>query len=300
MKTPLMDNYLRLAVNLATSEPYVTLSHCWGNSQPLTLTSANLNKLQTRIAYDSLPRTFQDAVTVTRALGVRYLWIDSLCIIQDSTKDWEVQCTKMAQIYSGSIVTIAGVAAPNPDSGFMYPRKPLCQMVLQTTDGEESGVITVSHFGYQRVNNYCPTTELNSPLLQRGWVLQERLLSGRILYFGSKNMYFECSEAYNFDNCHCSISRTYLGDDTAAKRLIGQFKSAYQIFEYWVEIVETYGKTFLTHATDKLPALSAIASEFHRVTGYRYLAGLWQEDLPRALTWFIPYYIWEQSLPMPV
>lgn len=112
-------------VDIATQEPrsYTTLSHCWGNPKdPLTTTKATRRRRLNGILLEELPQTFLDAVLITRKLGVQYLWIDALCIVQDETLDWEAQSAKMADIYSGSYLTISALHSPNSRSGCFSPR----------------------------------------------------------------------------------------------------------------------------------------------------------------------------------
>jgi len=115
-------NKRRLIIANRDTTMYAALSHCWGKVRPLTTTSTNLNQHLISIPLSSMPEMFQDAVIASRELGIRYLWIDSLCIIQDSVEDWELECSKMGRIYQGSIVTICAPAAPNSSSGFLGRR----------------------------------------------------------------------------------------------------------------------------------------------------------------------------------
>jgi hypothetical protein len=101
---------------------WITLSHRWGVGQVFNLTTSNLQLLQTGISFSSLPPTFQDAITITRQLRVKYLWIDSLCILQDSAHDWEVEASKMPGIYQNSYVTIAAAATNSCQGGILVER----------------------------------------------------------------------------------------------------------------------------------------------------------------------------------
>ena len=96
---------------------YIALSHTWGNNPPFTMTLATLDKRMDHIAFWELPATFQDAVTITRHLGCRYLWIDSLCIVQDSVEDWQQESAKMRHVYRGSLVTISALSATSSKAG---------------------------------------------------------------------------------------------------------------------------------------------------------------------------------------
>lgn len=142
------------------------------------------------IPYTRLPKTFQHAVTAARELGLRYLWIDSLCIIQDSREDWERHCFVMPDIYRNAIVTIAGPAAVDCNSGFLFERPEALSVNLKMSNGEINQLATLSLSNLR--DPYYPETERHSQLSKRAWVLQERLLSSQVLYFGSYFMYFEC------------------------------------------------------------------------------------------------------------
>ncbi|KAF4948633.1 hypothetical protein FGADI_9537 [Fusarium gaditjirri] len=274
---------LRLIANPNNRAPYVTLSHCWGNSQPLKLLKGNYDEFQNRILYNSLPKTFQDAVTATRALGLRYLWIDSLCIIQDSKQDWEIQCTEMQRIYRNSFVTIAGPAASGCDSGFLHSRPHTCEVTLPISCGDVSDKLI---FWYQGIDDDPMTLapERNAALSTRAWVLQERLLSTRILYFGTKVQYLECFTNTRFENFHFPIDWIYQEIDIISKSQMKLLWSGSDFLEHWTILVTTYSSLGLTKITDRLPALSGLASS---VQASKYLAGIWSQDLPRGLTWYV-------------
>jgi len=111
------SNDLRLVVTGNHSARYMTLSHCWGEFQPLLTTSANIKQREKNIAFNDLPRTFQEAVVVTRELGIRYLWIDCLCIIQGDKEDWDLESGRMADVYSNSYMNIAATKAKDCHGG---------------------------------------------------------------------------------------------------------------------------------------------------------------------------------------
>ncbi|KAI1441725.1 HET-domain-containing protein [Annulohypoxylon stygium] len=239
-----------------------------------------MDEFQEGIAFWKLPKTFQDAVRVTRSLGLRYLWIDSLCIIQDSDKDWKHQCAIMDDIYSNSYVTLAGTDAKDCDSGFLQDRKPLVEAELPLTYNGKSYTIVFRYWGPR---NRCDSTPYRGmPLLRRAWVLQERLLSRRVLYFDPKTMFMECFVNVRREDCSHPMS---LYNATTLTRKSRRYDLGRDPKWYWQNLTTTYSSLVLSRVSDKLPALSGIATRFAQVTGFQYLAGIWRQDLPSALAW---------------
>lgn len=277
---------LRLAAEVKDQAAYITLSHCWGTSQPVRLLNSSYDELRTRIRYDILPKTFQDTVTTTRALGIQYLWIDSLCIIQDLKQDWEEQCTSMKDVYGASLVTIAGPAVSGYESGFLPPRPPvLRELTIAITDREESSELTVLHQGVNEEQSYLPL-EVDWPLSRRAWVLQERLLSRRVLYFSTKRLYLECFTNYQFENCHDPVY-IHPGGEPIKKSRTEDLGNRRMMLQYWASLIHTYSALALTKKPDRLPALSGLASGFQTTSDLQYLAGVWREDLARGTTWYV-------------
>jgi hypothetical protein len=177
---------------------YLTLSHRWGSSKSLEATKTveeNLAQNRSGMDLESLPLTFQHAIDITRKFGYRYLWIDSLCIIQDSGEDWITESQKMGDIYRRADFTIATIDATSADSGCFFPRdgqtlRP-CQLDIYRpppkvdTYSSYTGKIFVSR-----------ATDMNktraSSLDGRGWCLQERTLSTRTLSYGKRGLGWEC------------------------------------------------------------------------------------------------------------
>ena len=167
--------------------PYVALSHRWGPLGERTKFCAcrhNMKQLQTSIDFERLPRTFKDAVTVVRSLGLKYIWIDSLCIVQDDQQDWENEAARMEQVFSDAYLTIAASSAKSSNDGFLLPRKPRQCLELVSQDSRRLYVCP-------NIDDFRNDVEL-SHLNCRGWVLQERVLSRRTIHFTSSQTYWEC------------------------------------------------------------------------------------------------------------
>jgi hypothetical protein len=180
---------------------YIALSHCWGKHEHgqeecKCTHKDNFNQRKVGFQVEHLPKTFQDAVELTRQLGKRYLWIDSLCIIQSldgkKTDDWKKESKRMEMVFSSAYCTLAATSAEDSHEGFLRLRQSSQPLQLETEDG---GRLYVS----KEVDNFFEDIE-KAPLNCRGWVLQERVLSRRIIHFGAKKTYFECGEGVYCEN----------------------------------------------------------------------------------------------------
>ena len=191
------DSRLRLHVSrVGERGEYVALSHCWGTlsqeqKRSFCTSSGNFTLRCTQgLDIDTLPITFQDAIMVTRELGKRYLWIDSLCIIQydDDLEDWRKESGQMGNIFGNAYVTIAATSAQDATQGFLERprlRDPNSQFAKVHTSTH--GTVLISSI----IDDYHSDVE-NGILNQRAWVLQERALSRRTIHFTANQTYWEC------------------------------------------------------------------------------------------------------------
>lgn len=168
---------------------YIALSHCWGRLDPtqrFCTYAYNIAERKANIAYDELPRNFQDAIRVTRALGIRFLWIDSLCIKQGDQEDWTAESARMEDVFSNAYCTIAASSATSSLTGFLGPRRARDAIKIRTVSGAPLYLADA-------IDDFHEDIE-NSILSSRGWVLQERALSRRTIYFTSSQVYWECGK----------------------------------------------------------------------------------------------------------
>lgn len=263
----------------------MTLSHCWGTTDIPTLRESCIDSMKEGIVWSSLPKTFQDAVTVTMWFKIKYLWVDSLCIIQDSHEDWERESKTMKHVYQNSFLTIAATKAADATGGLFVDRNP---DLVQISTARASWPRELEG-DYLFVEDAWELELLDSPLLKRAWVCQERLLSPRVLHFGRSQMYWECQD---LDACEtfpenlppeCDPSSTL-----ESKRLLllkdGDFYN-----DYWSRIITLYSKGNLTRISDKCVAFAGIVEEIQGVAQSRYLAGLWEHNLEQQLLWYVSY-----------
>ncbi|KAF1358180.1 HET-domain-containing protein, partial [Lizonia empirigonia] len=173
---------------------YACLSHCWGppgDSRVLRTVSETLSMFLEHIPWSSLPRNFRDTIDFVRALGIRYLWIDSLCIIQDDPLDWDRESAKMADIYANCVISIAAWTSAHADGGLFSNHNSLFRKIefahLTTADGERRPIYTRWH-----ERHVLDARPVFFPLSTRAWVLQERLMAPRTVYFLGSEVGWEC------------------------------------------------------------------------------------------------------------
>jgi hypothetical protein len=176
--------------------PYDTLSHCWGsNPSFMALWSTNLPQFQLELPVAAIPKTFVDAIEVTRSLGLKYLWIDSLCILQSgngSEGDWVHQVRDLGLVYANCAVNISADYGRSPEQGCFIERNALMVQQCNIMWGDSKSPPSL----YTVVSDYHHTQDVlrRLPLLSRAWVVQERLLSPRVLHFGAEQIFWECAE----------------------------------------------------------------------------------------------------------
>ncbi len=283
---------------------YLTLSHCWGQTQhTMALSHENLDSMMTGVSDEKMPRTFRDAIMITRFIGLRYLWIDSMCIIQptkEDNSDWDKEGRKMGDIYRNSTCTIAASSARDNTEG-----------CFQGKPGSQFDVFAYPLFGkpvhrdwdeYSKMmgrnSEWMPLIEpptaswlnhvQNSPLSSRAWVLQERMLSPRILHCTMQGFFWECSErrASEYEPLECRVDSHFRDQGLLNINKLLKEPSEELLGWQWRQIIEKYTKLQLSVKSDLLPALSGLASVIQRHTGDDYIAGHWKSSLISSLLWF--------------
>lgn len=261
---------------------YVALSHCWGSCPTLKTLSTNIERFRIGIPLRELPSTFADAVKMTRILGFEYIWIDSLCIIQDNVIDWEQQSSLMAFVYGNANLVIAASRASSTEDGFLKERKCYRESSLRIASVKNKENSLNLRYRLLQPKNLAPMLD---PLDYRAWALQERLLARRYLAIGSHDMSWTCMTS---SACECEwwrVASIWRHEIVNIKRL-AQDAAVEQLGELWRQkVLHHYGSRDLTFASDNLVAISAIASIFQKKSQSKYLAGIWQDDLIFGLSW---------------
>ncbi|KAL7910809.1 heterokaryon incompatibility domain-containing protein [Trichoderma velutinum] len=284
-------------------QPYLALSYCWGKKSPsLTTTRSNYSHLKTSISFDALPKTYQDTVRIARALGVKYIWIDALCIIQDDVADWEKESQVMAEIFRNSLVTIIPLRTTSSDDGFLE-RNPSIKIPYHSAEWNVSGSYFLRHipFSYENAESAlrCSPSFSDRPLYleiensvwhTRGWTFQEDMFAMRKLYIGQLMMHWDSLKPIDILRTEDKIIDDKLDRIGNAKSSIIHTSTPWRgdyDYEGWYNPILEYSHKKLTYETDRLPAVSSYAKLIASKSGDTYLAGLWKKNLHRGLLWKI-------------
>ena len=290
-------------------EPWIALSYCWGGDSQFVFNDKTMHDLQSGIRLNDFPATLRDAVIITRALRIKYIWIDALCIKQDSVEDWAREAAKMREVYSGAILTVVAANSPSTHSGIFSQRVSGERATLEWRGSNNSPI--------ERVR-LRPGSELwdhalsSSPLMSRGWTLQEGLLSPRTLSYGAQQMIWECpcyqadeggritqaTEDYRSKGFIQKLIQIQNAEVIKPHQLLEKFNlrlskpdkwwKSYGIadpYDKWNDIAEQFMCRSLTKDFDALPALSGIARVFQHLLKDEYCAGIWKKDILSTLMW---------------
>jgi hypothetical protein len=292
---------------------YVALSYCWGGDQTNKLTQENHGLYKKNIAWEILPKTIQDAAKTAQALGFQYIWIDSMCIVQDSKEDKDAEISQMAKVYAHATLTIVNQRGDRVTEGFLHPRTlPSGTSSIQyRTKNGQTQCLTLS---FDDASDREESLAVNT----RGWTLQEYLLSRRRLVIGTWSTEWLCRrEVDGHRDGWVASSRVGLpfdhriaewagkgpfGSKEAESVYSSSFVDAAMFFSVnpgypsgqlneelvrnsWHEIVESYSLRSVTESEDRILAISGIAERFADFVPGRYISGIWENMMPLSLLW---------------
>ena len=278
---------------------YASLSHCWGahgaKENPKLLTTNIESRQAEGLDWTNLPKTFQDAFKIASWLGLDWLWIDSMCIMQDSESDWKAEASVMDKVYMNAKVNISADKGQDSRSGCFAQRQDvdITPLHFEATKLDKEWMVTTENsFGWME----------SAPSLSRAWIHRERQLSRRILHFTDKEMVWEC----------CGIGKACFASETMPfgspfkKIFNGETKFQIQIADamdmrlrrrekmdklhtVWNSTCQDLSNKSVTYASDLPIILSSLAREFHTLfNGDEYACGLWRSTMAESLTWWIP------------
>ncbi|KAK0705638.1 hypothetical protein B0H67DRAFT_467120, partial [Lasiosphaeris hirsuta] len=242
-------------------------SHCWGTLAGRTdvfmLTRSTLAQLRAPRPVASLPPTFRDAFEIVSRLGLRHLWIDRLCVVQDSPAHWAAEAALMHDIYKHTYLNVSGARR------VQRPRR----LLLRARSRRHSSCYLRSEWHTQ-------------PLVSRAWIVQERLLPPMVLHFGSSQVFWECMALQA-----CDAQPSYPRDEDMSRGQVEGADEVTRLLAEWGEHVVVYSDCKLTMPGDKLVAISGLAKDTQQrlaetgASSTIYLAGLWKCGLANSLLW---------------
>ncbi|KAK1996339.1 heterokaryon incompatibility protein [Colletotrichum falcatum] len=272
--------------------PYISLSHCWGGSDIIKCTEKTLPELRRGIPASGLPATFRDALSATRSLGMAYIWIDSLCIVQDSPSDWAAESKTMLNVYQHGILNLAATQSRNSHTGLFVRRAPesLLSGPFPVSNGALSGSFVAVEAALDKP--YWTAAIDNAPLNTRGWVLQERVISPRVAHFTSDQVIWDCPELTAAETVPSGAQAMprMVPSGIGPKRgssLLKVPREQDRALGQWGTIVKAYSQCHLTFPSDKVVALSGVVDYLRLELKDRFYAGLWRAQMEMQLCWLV-------------
>ncbi|KAI1737684.1 heterokaryon incompatibility protein-domain-containing protein [Xylaria scruposa] len=271
---------------------FLALSHCWGALEQRVKDRyctyrCNVQSKMKEISWHDLPKTFQDAVTVARGLDIRYLWIDSMCIIQPhpgcsancaGLQDWKSEAEKMEAYYSQAYVTIAATSACDSTTGFLHPR-PAAEFVRAgTAPGGAPPYICPSIDNFRR-------DVVDGLLNRRAWVLQERALSHRTIHLTAVQAYWECGQGIRCETLTklSNPRASFWSDPQFPNSILSHTKSnRFRLFQH---LFVTYCNLGITYPTDRSHAVAGFLQRLAESISSNQHYGILDRFLHRSLLW---------------
>jgi Heterokaryon incompatibility protein (HET) len=285
---------------------YIALSYCWGeNGKNTLLTSSSFTDFtSTGIDLDALPRTIQDAIIVTKTLGIKYIWIDALCIIQQEPdlKDFIIEAPKMAEYYSNAYLTLIVGSAHSCTDGFLQERSPLaappCEIAYNRIHAPDPDSSSDNKDELGSVYLSLSSPKAMGHITTRAWTYQELFLSSRYVVYGASQLSFRCPQYEAYENgdfrAVASLDADWSSSIVAPPSLhdVLACSDAPRAMDYaykkWYASISAYTGRDMTNEADKLAAIAGVAKLVQKAVRCKYLYGLWENDLVRGLLWRVP------------
>ena len=292
---------LRETVTLPVTLRYATLSHCWGSAEDASVWRRTAVADNGVVDIGRAPRILSDTIALLWALDIHYLWVDAICIDQDSQTEWLHESVKMGDIYHHGYLNISAIAFQNGNEGLFHNQPSELKIVLQHQHALGATPVLLAADPAIEWDRQVKGARLS----ERGWVLQERLLSPRSLHIGKGEVLWECNSLRAGETIaevksarpdfKSEFSRLGLCNEwlrTADIWICGHGRGPDAPYRAWESLVQEYSCMNLSKTSDKLVAIAGVANRFARFLELpytSYMAGHWREDLPRSLLWSVQH-----------
>ena len=258
---------------------YTALSYCWGDERNFKTTRATADAFHQHIPTAELPLTFKDAFETTIQLGIRYIWIDALCIVQDDEHDWAEEVAHMHDVYASSFLTIQASEARSPSEGCFIPTCP----DSPETVGRERTLFTTREPSSERkaVVHLVPRVPRISALNKRGWTLQETVLSHRIVQLTNYELHWRCRCSMLWET-GIPYADTERFDGNVPPLIRTNDREWNTLWRIWIE---NYSERECSFPDDRLPGAVGLMEAYQRETSDKPCLGLWRRSLSEGLAW---------------
>lgn len=264
---------------LETFPRYTTLSYCWGGERSFKTTIATVDAFHQQIPTPELPRTFKEAFETTRQLGIRYIWIDALCIVQDDKLEWEKEVAHMHDVYAGSFLTIQASEARSPSEGCFAPT---CAASAETRGSERTlGTTRESSSKLEAIVHIVPHIFRTSGLNTRGWTLQEAVLSHRIIQLTNYELHWRCRSSMLWETGIPYVNTERLSGNVPPLQELDD-RTWNKLWHTWLE---NYSEREFSFPDDRLPGIVGLVEAYKRDTSDEPCLGLWRSSMSEDLAW---------------
>ncbi|EXL66156.1 hypothetical protein FOPG_17646 [Fusarium oxysporum f. sp. conglutinans race 2 54008] len=259
---------------------YIALSHRWdsgGDVDRFCTYNRNVDDYHKKIDLCRLPKTFQDAITITRELKIRFLWIDSLCIVQDDGLDWKREAALMGAVFSSAYCTLAGTSAQDSTEGLLNTRSERPCIMMSASPGRHFYIC-------ESIDDFHRDVE-EGLLNTRGWVMQERALSHRTIHFTKTQTYWECGEGIRCETLAKmqNSKAAFFSDPQFPQSALKYLKDGrIRLFEM---LYERYSRLNLTMASDRSVAIAGLEQRLLETFNCKGGYGVFERYLHRSLLW---------------
>lgn len=298
LDAPMHETFCRLVESAKCSrDKYACLSYCWGDrKQRQVLTKSQKQHFMRAIRIGDLGQCIQDAIKVVRMVGIRYLWVDALCIVQDDEEDKAAELSRMKDIFKNATFVLAAASSSSSNQGILEPKNVpdafICKFPA-LVDGRPVNMTLHSITNYSAGGKHDQIANLDHPLNTCAWTLQECVLARRLLIFSNFEVFWHCREIVDRP-----VLPSYFGSPKALipwdrQKILERFaplvEPASQWLPVWFTLIDDYMGRKMARRSDCINALQGVIAEVEIETGDKFVFGLSTKYFLWSLLWHVPW-----------